>query len=109
MRASHRLAGVLVLAASGTAVLAQNPAPKLAFEVASVKRSPPPSGGVRVQVGARQGDRWLAENATLWILLRYDYSPEYGMDGQIVGGPPWMVTDRFDIQATMAPGTSNDG
>lgn len=27
---------------------------------------------------------------------------------QIVGGPPWIDTDRFDIQGTMAPGTSND-
>ena len=108
MRALHRLTGVLVLAAAGTTVLAQDPARKLAFEVASVKKSPPATGGTRVVFGSREGDRWLAENATLRILLRNAYDAQYGMDGQIVGGPPWTDTDRFDIQATMAPGTSND-
>jgi uncharacterized protein (TIGR03435 family) len=107
MRGLHRLAVVLVLAGAGTTVLAQDPAPRLTFEVASVKRSPPASGGIRVMFGSREGDRWLAENATLRILLRNAYDVEYGMDGQIVGGPSWIDTDRFDIQATMAPGTSN--
>lgn len=109
MRTLHRLAGVLVVgAAGGAAVFAQNPTSKPAFEVASVKKSPPATGGVRVVFGSREGDRWLAENATVRILLRNAYTPEFGMDGQIVGGPPWIDTDRFDIQATMAPGTSND-
>ena len=108
MRGLHRLAVVLVLAAAGTVVFAQNPTSKPTFEVASVKKSPPADGGMRVRFGSREGDRWLAENATLRILLRNAYDPQYGMDGQIVGGPPWIDTDRFDIQATMAPGTSND-
>src|SRR5688572_26419661 len=104
-----RLAGVLVVvAAGGAAVFAQNPTSRPAFEVASVKKSLPSNGGGRVVFGSREGDRWLAENATLRIVLRNAYDGEYGMDGQIVGGPPWMDTDRFDIQATMAPGTSND-
>jgi len=108
MRALYRLAVMLALAAAEAVVFAQNPASKPAFEVASVKKSPPATGGTRVRFGSREGDRWLAENATLRILLRNAYDVQYGMDGQIVGGPPWMDTDRFDIQATMAPGTSND-
>lgn len=108
MRALYRLAVMLALAAAEAVVFAQNPASKPAFEVASVKKSPPATGGMRVRFGSREGDRWLAENATLRILLRNAYDVQYGMDGQIVGGPPWMDTDRFDIQATMAPGTSND-
>jgi uncharacterized protein (TIGR03435 family) len=30
------------------------------------------------------------------------------MDGQITGGPAWMDSDRFDIMATMAAGTTGD-
>jgi uncharacterized protein (TIGR03435 family) len=30
------------------------------------------------------------------------------MEGLIVGGPGWIDTDRFEVDATMAPGTSAD-
>ena len=57
--------------------------------------------------GARDGDRWRSVNSTLRMLLRNAYGADYPMDGQIVGGPSWMDTDRFDILANMAPGTTS--
>jgi uncharacterized protein (TIGR03435 family) len=94
---------VFVIAAL-TPVVAQNPVPR--FEVASIRKSPSPAGSMRINLGSRQGDRWRAQNATLRLLLRNGY-PQFSMQGQIAGGPGWMDTDRFDIEATMGPETSN--
>jgi uncharacterized protein (TIGR03435 family) len=57
--------------------------------------------------GARDGDRWRATNSTLRMLVRNAYGADYPMDGQMVGGPAWMDSDRFDILANMAPGTTS--
>jgi uncharacterized protein (TIGR03435 family) len=84
-------------------------APATSFEIASVKKSAPPgSGPTMIRVGARQGERWLADNATLRALIRSAYAPRYQMEGQIVGGPGWLDTDRFDIVGTMRASTSAD-
>jgi uncharacterized protein (TIGR03435 family) len=81
----------------------------VAFEVASVKKSAPPADrAIMIRVGARQGDRWLADNATLRMLIRSAYAPRYQMEGQIIGGPNWMDTERFDIVATMEPTATAD-
>ena len=102
----HRVSLVLVLVIAGLALaVAQTPQ---MFEVASVRKSQPPAGSMRINLGSRQGDRWLAQNATLRLLLRSAYATQFSMDGQIVGGPPWIDTDRFDVEATMASGTSNE-
>jgi uncharacterized protein (TIGR03435 family) len=60
-----------------------------------------------IMTGARDGDRWRSTNSTLRLLIRNAYGVEYPMDGQIVGGPSWMDTDRFDILANMTPGTTS--
>lgn len=79
------------------------------FEVASVKKSAPPGGQpTMVRAGSRQGDQWLANNATLRMMIRSAYGPLYAMEGTIVGGPSWIDTDRFDVAAKMAPGTTAD-
>ena len=62
---------------------------------------------MRINLGSRQGDRWRAQNATLRLLLRSGH-PQFSMQGQVAGGPGWMDTDRFEVEATMAPGTSNE-
>jgi uncharacterized protein (TIGR03435 family) len=59
-----------------------------------------------VFAGAREGDRWRASNATLRLLIESGYGIEFPMAGQISGGPEWMDTDRFDVTATIAPGTT---
>jgi uncharacterized protein (TIGR03435 family) len=79
------------------------------FEVASVKKSAPPATGpMMVAGGIRRGDRWFAGYATLRMLIQGAYAPSYQMEGLIVGGPGWINTDRFDIDAKMAPGTTAD-
>ena len=58
--------------------------------------------------GIRRGDRWVAGYATLRMLIQGAYAPSYQMEGLIVGGPGWLDTDRFDVDAKMAPGTTAD-
>jgi uncharacterized protein (TIGR03435 family) len=75
--------------------------PKPTFEVASVKRSPPPdgSGPVGIRPGLLTGDHWSAQNATLLMMIRSAFSPQYQLPGQIVGGPSWLDSERFDVNA----------
>ena len=102
-----------VLAAVGAVavvapILAQSvPLPsatELRFEVASVKRATDASGKVRVgdqiwsSAGAsfKPGGAFEAVNATLDSIIRRAYGLR---EFQTVGGPEWLNTDRFDIQA----------
>src|SRR5690606_8488471 len=72
-----------------------------AFEVASVRRTPPvgPGGAVSIRIGGLQGNRWSADGVTLLMLIRSAYGQRYAMQGQIVGGPSWVETDRFAVTA----------
>ncbi len=72
--------------------------PAQEFEVASVKRNA--SGNNFVQLGGDPGGRFTATNVPLKLLIRQAYQLQ---DSQIVGGPNWINTDRFDIIAK-APG-----
>jgi uncharacterized protein (TIGR03435 family) len=70
---------------------AQTPRP--AFEAASVKVNTAHQGIVRV---ATLPTRFSAVNANLRLLLRYAYNlPDFRM----IGGPDWIDTERFDIEA----------
>jgi uncharacterized protein (TIGR03435 family) len=77
---------------------------KPSFEVVSIKPSAPLGAGpIRIGGGAR-GDRYTMSSATLRMLLQQAYSKNSnaGPGGQIqlVGGPSWMDSDRYDIQAS---------
>ena len=102
MRRISRLAAVTLVAASVLArLMAQAPAalPVAAtFEVVSVKRVTDPS----VQLGARtMGGGRLSAVLTVRALVSLAYGyPDTLRDVQIVGGPSWMSTDRFEINAT---------
>ena len=76
--------------------LAQKPG----FEAASIK--PNMSGQDGGSVGPR-GDRFAGTNVTLRALLNFAYAPANGvlLNAQIIGGPDWANTDRFDIQAKL--------
>jgi uncharacterized protein (TIGR03435 family) len=84
------------------------PAQKRSFTVASVK--PNKSGN---QIGlptASPGGRFSAINVWLPSLLQFAYRLRNGslMRNQIMGGPSWMDTDRFDIQATAEADTGSE-
>ncbi|HYR85987.1 MAG TPA: TIGR03435 family protein [Terriglobia bacterium] len=63
------------------------------FDVASIK--PNNSGINRIGIGA-PGGTFNGTNVTLRLLVRFAYRVQ---DFQILGGPKWMDTDHFDIQA----------
>src|SRR2546421_11566395 len=77
------------------------PNPKPAFEVISIKPSAPNLG---LRGGGPRGDRYSMVGATLKMLLQTAYSrPSSGglpAQLQVIGGPNWIDTDRYDIQAT---------
>lgn len=74
----------------------QAPAPgtALAFEVASVK--PNTSGDGRGMLGMQPGGRFTATNVALRMLIREAYQLQ---DFQLIGGPGWIASDRFDFVA----------
>jgi uncharacterized protein (TIGR03435 family) len=82
---------------------AQAPTSKsLAFDAASVKpnKSGSPQGDSRVSPGGR----FTATNLSLQVLVRlaYERSPRSrGLEPfEVAGGPDWIRSDRFDVNAT---------
>jgi uncharacterized protein (TIGR03435 family) len=69
------------------------------FEVASVK--PNKTGDERVSIGLQPGGRFNASNVPLRMLLRQAYDMQ---ESQIVGGPEWLRSDRFDVVAKTPAG-----
>jgi uncharacterized protein (TIGR03435 family) len=67
----------------------------LRFEVASVKPSRPGGtvGGIHPAQG---GERYLANNAPLKMFITTAYRMKAG---QVVGGPGWIDSDLFDMEA----------
>ena len=70
-----------------------------AFEVAVVKENHSGEPGSRVQ--AQPNGRFRAVNATLQTLVRNAYRLQ---EPQIVGGPDWFTSERFDIEARAPEG-----
>ena len=89
----------LVLMMSATPIVPAQPAPpQLAFDVVSIKpsRSGAVAGGFRLSPNGRV--EWT--NTTLRALLRMAYQ-RFGFDPrEILGGPAWIDSDRFDVIAT---------
>jgi uncharacterized protein (TIGR03435 family) len=93
---------VLFTTASAFAVfplLSQTPK-KPSFEVTSVKPTAP--GPNFIRGGAPRGDRMDLTGANLRMLLQISYGRMAAGPGpqiQIIGGPTWIDSDRYDIQA----------
>jgi uncharacterized protein (TIGR03435 family) len=91
----HRIAVCVLFAPP---LLAQAPAripPGLRFEVVSLKPSEGlgQGGGIRPAQG---GQRYQATNCTIKLMIQVAYRVKAE---QIVGGPGWLDTDRFDMEA----------
>ena len=78
------------------------------FEVASVKPSnPDPAGGplAAIPMVLPVLDRLTAQNATLRILVMSAYQKQ---PYEVVGGPEWQNSDKFDINARAAGAKTTD-
>ncbi len=78
-----------------------------AFEVASIKPSNPnptgPLGALPMVLPAL--DRLTAQNVTLRLLVLTAYQKQ---PYEVVGGPPWLNADKFDVNAKAADARSTD-
>jgi uncharacterized protein (TIGR03435 family) len=95
---------VLAIGLAPPSVHAHSPGP-LSFEVASVKPSAPPDPAnpltmVPMMVPGAGGSI-RANNLPLRLLIRAAYKLE---DEQIIGGPTWQLSSKFDITAKPADG-----
>jgi bla regulator protein blaR1 len=64
------------------------------FDVASIK--PNHTGSRGMMINNRPGGRFVATNISVAMLLRMTYHVQ---DFQISGGPKWINTERYDIEA----------
>jgi uncharacterized protein (TIGR03435 family) len=71
--------------------------PKPQFEVASVR--PNKSGEAGASLGPRPGGRLIGTNQTVRNLIRNAFNVQ---PFQLIGGPDWIDSDRFDINAKSA-------
>jgi uncharacterized protein (TIGR03435 family) len=89
-----RKALMMAMAVVSTAALSvAQTAQKPKFEVVSIKKSALSPNGSQV---SSTGNRFRAVNATVMTLILNGY-PVHSF--QIVGGPSWISTDGFDIEA----------
>src|SRR5262249_55432359 len=72
---------------------------KKSFEVASVK--PSTAGNNFIGIGRQPGGRFNANNVPLRLLIQNAFSVR---DFQVLGGPEWMNTDRWNIDAKAEEG-----
>jgi uncharacterized protein (TIGR03435 family) len=92
-------------AAGAHALRAQAPGGAATFEVASIKESNPDTSGSPIagmpMVMPPTNGRFTGTNVPLRILVRMAYEVQ---DFQIVGGPSWQLTKKFDIRAKAEDG-----
>jgi uncharacterized protein (TIGR03435 family) len=89
---------LLLLLMTSVSAVAQSPNSKPAFEVVSVK---PNTTGRNAGIAQQPGGRFVATEITLKRLMQYAYRGNQ----QFIGGPAWLDTDRWDIEAKAAEGT----
>lgn len=77
-------------------------APAPAFEVASVKPNRTPRNGA-MSMGSPPG-RFTATNIPLRMIIQQAYADVVRAPSQLVGGPEWVDSDRFDVTAKLPDG-----
>src|SRR5437867_2748555 len=112
---THLAQVVLFIAASSllTPLLSQTVTRKPSFDVASVKPSAP--GVTAFRGGGPRANGFVMDGATLRMLLQFAYSPTNVdsrvatpmlLNNQIIGGPSWIDSERFDVQAKVERNTA---
>lgn len=79
---------------SGVAQTPESSNDRPKFEVASVRPNTADDG--KIMIGIQPGGRFNAVNVPLWDLIRQAYGVQRF---QLVGGPDWLETARYDIVA----------
>lgn len=101
------MAIVVALTGAGVALAQTQPAapdPNLKFEVATLKPTPAGArgGGIRPTPG---GERYLANNVPLKAIIALVYRVKFN---QVTGGPDWVNTERYDMNAKAEKPSSID-
>ena len=105
----NTIAALSVFAMSSA--LAQAPDRAPSFEVASIKPGMPLTGSCQQPqcpgVHGGPGTSDPARIAYRALPLQYLVSLAYEVPGQRIDGPNWLSTERYDIEATLPPRTTN--
>jgi uncharacterized protein (TIGR03435 family) len=93
--------GILPLAVVGLAmampgVMAAQAAATPEFEVATIKPSDPNKPGGMMGFDE---DKFMTRGQTLKAMIKFAYNLNFGTDQQISGGPSWVGSAKFDVQA----------
>jgi uncharacterized protein (TIGR03435 family) len=93
------LGAIIAIAnASPSHIAAQTPSAAPQFEVASIK--PNKAGPGPQRIGFQPGGRFVATNIPVRDLISIAYGqPQPLPNFQIIGGPGWITSERFDITA----------
>ncbi len=94
-----RLLALAVVATAGIPLFAQ----EKVFEAAVIR--PNRSGETGTFIGQRPGGQYVMTNGTIGLLLQNAYRPE---NREIIGAPAWVLSDRYDLQATANATTTSD-
>lgn len=89
------VAAVIIVTAGLCLGQVQDHPAQLAFEVATIKPSDPglTNGGIKPLPG---GDGYMAQNVSVRLMISLMYQVPMR---QITGGPAWLDTDRYDVEA----------
>lgn len=101
---TRALAGAIPTLLAASFAFGQTASAPPAFEVASVKPAPPPTGpGMRIQMGGDAG-RINYSNVTLKMLL----AKAYNVKEHQISGPDWINSERYDVVAKIPDDTPKD-
>jgi uncharacterized protein (TIGR03435 family) len=102
--AASALACATALGQATTAPLVPaSKAPPPAFDAADIRANPPTVTMFTFSRNSYRAGKYLARNSTMVDLIRAAYRLDAD---KILGGPPWLESDRFDVQAKTSPSIS---
>ncbi len=106
------LSSSLVCFAAGQ-LFGQAPDKTLTFEAASVKpaAAPVPDGRGRIMIAGPSGGPGTKDPGRIrypFMNLKQLLTTAYDVKAYQISGPAWLDSERYDITATMAPGTTKE-